>query len=252
MTPAPAAPLPRDESAPQFTAHRLTGAELGPLLERADGPALVRAVWHLGVLALTGGLLVAYQATAWVIPLLVAHGYVLAFLFCPFHECAHRTAFRTRWLNAALGAIDRPRDLPAVRQLPRVPLGASPLHAGSRPRPRASFPQARVGRRVRPDIGGAALSAAAIRRHGRPGCRTGGQAVDGDSRAAPADRRGAGASRNLCHPGGGLGGRGLTPCSCSSGSCRSSSGRPSSSHTSLPSTPAAATRATASPTRAPR
>jgi fatty acid desaturase len=30
-----------------------------------------------------------------VVALLVAHGYALAFLFCPFHECAHRTAFRT-------------------------------------------------------------------------------------------------------------------------------------------------------------
>jgi len=33
------------------------------------------------------------------------HGYVLAFMFCAFHEAAHRTAFRTRWLNAALGTL---------------------------------------------------------------------------------------------------------------------------------------------------
>jgi fatty acid desaturase len=48
---------------------------------------------------------VALGATAWVTPAIVAHGYALAFLFCPFHECAHRTAFRTRWLNVALGRI---------------------------------------------------------------------------------------------------------------------------------------------------
>ena len=39
------------------------------------------------------------------LPLLVAHGYVLAFIFCAFHETAHRTAFRTRWLNAAVGTL---------------------------------------------------------------------------------------------------------------------------------------------------
>jgi fatty acid desaturase len=57
------------------------------------------------VLALTGTLLWRFRATLWVLPLLVAHGYVLAFIFCAFHETAHRTAFRTRWLNAAVGTL---------------------------------------------------------------------------------------------------------------------------------------------------
>ena len=74
-------------------------------MARSDGPALRRAVWHLGVLALTGTLLWRLRATVWVLPLLVAHGYVLAFIFCAFHETAHRTAFRTRWLNAVVGTL---------------------------------------------------------------------------------------------------------------------------------------------------
>src|SRR5262249_3983454 len=37
--------------------------------------------------------------------LLLVHGYVLAFTFCAFHETAHRTAFRARWLNVAVGTL---------------------------------------------------------------------------------------------------------------------------------------------------
>ena len=57
------------------------------------------------MLAVTGLLLWRLRATGWTLPLLVAHGYVLAFVFCAFHETAHRTAFRTRWLNTALGTL---------------------------------------------------------------------------------------------------------------------------------------------------
>ena len=74
-------------------------------MARSDGPGLVRAAWHLGALAVTGTLLWTLRSTVWVVPLIVAHGYALAFLFCAFHETAHRTAFRTRWLNAALGTL---------------------------------------------------------------------------------------------------------------------------------------------------
>ena len=74
-------------------------------MARSDGPALRRVSWHLGALVLTGTLLWLCRATLWALPLLVAHGYVLAFIFCAFHETAHRTAFRTRWLNAAVGTL---------------------------------------------------------------------------------------------------------------------------------------------------
>jgi fatty acid desaturase len=37
--------------------------------------------------------------------LIVVQGYMLAFIFCALHETAHRTAFRTRWLNPVLGTI---------------------------------------------------------------------------------------------------------------------------------------------------
>jgi fatty acid desaturase len=95
----------RDDALVRFTDHQLPREELHALMARSDGPALRRAVWHLGVLALTGALLWRLRATLWVLPLLLVHGYVLAFIFCAFHETAHRTAFRTRWLNAALGTL---------------------------------------------------------------------------------------------------------------------------------------------------
>ncbi|HKW91601.1 MAG TPA: fatty acid desaturase [Methylomirabilota bacterium] len=74
-------------------------------MARSDGPALARTAWHFGVLLVTGTLLWRLRATPWVVPLAVLHGYVLAFTFCPFHETAHRTAFRTRWLNTAIGTL---------------------------------------------------------------------------------------------------------------------------------------------------
>jgi fatty acid desaturase len=95
----------RDEAYVQFTDHQLTREDLHALMLRSDGPALLRTIWHFGVLAATGFLVWKLRATIWVLPLLVAHGYVLAFVFCAFHETAHRTAFRTRWLNTALGTL---------------------------------------------------------------------------------------------------------------------------------------------------
>lgn len=94
------------EDAPvRFTSHDLPREILRGLMARADGPALWRAAGHTGTLLLTGTLLWRLRATAWAVPLLAAHGYVLAFVFCAFHETAHRTAFRTRWLNTAMGTL---------------------------------------------------------------------------------------------------------------------------------------------------
>ena len=94
-----------DDPPVRFTSHDLPREILRGLMARADGPALWRAAGHTGTLLLTGTLLWRLRATAWVVPLLVAHGYVLAFVFCAFHETAHRTAFRTRWLNTAMGTL---------------------------------------------------------------------------------------------------------------------------------------------------
>ncbi len=94
-----------DDTLVRFTAHTIRREDLHALMTRRDRPALIRAIWHFGVLAITGTLLWNLRATVWAVPLLVAHGYVLAFVFCAFHEAAHRTAFRTRWLNTVVGTL---------------------------------------------------------------------------------------------------------------------------------------------------
>jgi len=94
-----------DDALVRFTAHELPREDLHALMARSDGSALLRTVWHFGALVITGSLLWRLRSTPWVLPLLVAHGYVLAFVFCALHETAHRTAFRTRGLNAAVGTL---------------------------------------------------------------------------------------------------------------------------------------------------
>ena len=95
----------RDDALVRFTTHELARDDLHELMARSDGPALLRALCHFGVLAVTGAALWRLAGTVWAAPLLVVHGYVVAFVFCALHETAHRTAFRTRWLNAVIGTV---------------------------------------------------------------------------------------------------------------------------------------------------
>ena len=57
---------------------------------------------HLSTLVLTGYAVFATLGTWWVIPTMIVHGFVMAFLFAPVHECAHSTPFRNRRLNEAV------------------------------------------------------------------------------------------------------------------------------------------------------
>src|SRR5438034_8597516 len=95
----------RDDALVRFTAHEIPREELHALMLRSDAPALRRAVWHLGMLILTGAVLWRLAWTAWAVPLIVVQGYMLAFIFCALHETAHRTAFGTRWINPVLGTL---------------------------------------------------------------------------------------------------------------------------------------------------
>lgn len=74
------------------------------LSERRDGPGLRRIAGHLGLLGASGAAVLAAPGTWWLLPALL-HGIVMVFLFAPLHETVHRTAFRTGWMNRAVGDL---------------------------------------------------------------------------------------------------------------------------------------------------
>jgi len=69
------------------------------LAERSDRQGLAQLALHLGALLASAAAVVAAGGTPWLLPALLLHGILLVFLFAPLHESAHRTAFRSRWLN---------------------------------------------------------------------------------------------------------------------------------------------------------
>lgn len=76
--------------------------ELKPFKKRSDVPGLVRFGTHIATIGATGYLLYLSMGTAWFWLAFLAHGIFLNHLFAPVHECAHGTAFKTRWLNESV------------------------------------------------------------------------------------------------------------------------------------------------------
>ncbi len=83
-------------------------AMLRELSARSDLLGAVRTVSHYGaviILAVLIWLVAARYGLAWALPLIVVQAYFVAFLFMPMHETAHKTAFRSRALNLAVGHL---------------------------------------------------------------------------------------------------------------------------------------------------
>jgi fatty acid desaturase len=68
-------------------------------MRRTNRSALVNLTAWILLCVVTGWLVVISRHTLWVIPALFAYGTILSFAYAASHECAHGTAFRTRWLN---------------------------------------------------------------------------------------------------------------------------------------------------------
>jgi fatty acid desaturase len=75
-------------------------ARLKELMKRSDGPAIRDTlIWILAFLV-NGGLAVALYPSWWSVPFFLAYGVLYgSSTDSRWHECGHRTAFRTQWMN---------------------------------------------------------------------------------------------------------------------------------------------------------
>ena len=72
-------------------------------MKRSDRPGLIWLTQWIALLLATGYLLHLSEGSAWFIPMLVIYGSAIAVpAYALSHECAHGTAFRSRWINEAL------------------------------------------------------------------------------------------------------------------------------------------------------
>ncbi len=88
----------------------LTGPEvvsrkvLKGLRARSNRPGFVYLAVHLSALLLTATLVALTAGSLWLqVPAMLLYGTILVLTFAPLHECSHGTAFKTRWLNHAVG-----------------------------------------------------------------------------------------------------------------------------------------------------
>ncbi|MDH3715145.1 MAG: fatty acid desaturase [Gammaproteobacteria bacterium] len=68
------------------------------LQRRSDNAGIKQLALHAGLL-LAGAWAVSIVPQPWWIAAFAGYAVTLVFLFAPLHECIHRTAFRSRWLN---------------------------------------------------------------------------------------------------------------------------------------------------------
>jgi len=71
----------------------------------SDRSGAFQTLSHLGAIGATGTLLWSLWGTWWAVPVFMAHGTLLNFLYAGQHELSHGTVFRTRWLNEWVGRL---------------------------------------------------------------------------------------------------------------------------------------------------
>jgi fatty acid desaturase len=81
----------------------LSRADRAELLRRSDWRGLGQLAVHLGAILAVGSL-IALRVPLWPL-LLVPQGVLIVFLFTALHECSHRTAFRTEWVNRVVAGL---------------------------------------------------------------------------------------------------------------------------------------------------
>lgn len=82
----------------------LPAADLRQLNLRSNLKGGLQFTGHLLVIGLSGYLWATHRSHwAIAVPALVLYGFSLATMFAAVHECAHRTAFASNWLNDGMG-----------------------------------------------------------------------------------------------------------------------------------------------------
>ena len=75
---------------------------LRSLMRRTDLHGLTRFAAWIALCVASAWLVIATAGSWWIVPAMFVHGCALSFSYAASHECAHGTAFRTRWLNEAV------------------------------------------------------------------------------------------------------------------------------------------------------
>ena len=81
------------------------GEDAQSVVWRSDAAGLAQLALHTGALVVSGTMVSLSAGSLWLLLALPVHGVVLVFLFAPLHETIHRTAFRSRWINAAVSWV---------------------------------------------------------------------------------------------------------------------------------------------------
>src|SRR5437879_9163260 len=84
---------------------------LGGLMRRTNAHGLLTFGAWLVLCIATAALVVMSRHSPWVIPAMVVYGGERCFSYAAAPESAHGTAFKTRWLNEALGSEVDPSQL---------------------------------------------------------------------------------------------------------------------------------------------
>lgn len=93
---------------PTPAGRKISPAQLRALSNRSDALGTVRAASHYGIIAALGVAIwwvVRHYGALWALPLMMAQGFFVAFLFMAVHETAHKTAFLNRTANVAVGHL---------------------------------------------------------------------------------------------------------------------------------------------------
>jgi fatty acid desaturase len=83
----------------------ISPARLRELSVKSDLRGCVRLGGYLGAVLLSGVALAASWGTPWAVPVFMAHGILLNFLYAGQHELSHWTVFRTKGLNEFFGRL---------------------------------------------------------------------------------------------------------------------------------------------------